>query len=197
MSAKLVVVLVFLCFVATFLISDRTVSEVTSGFLRFGQVPLQSDTIVDGRHFIWTETRGGISYTVDTMKSLRTDCADSPMALIMGMDAFLSLPGWREWRRLIDYAHIVVAHRPGWHAPRDGVLGELLAERASASSSVLHTEPAGHVYVAEVTQLEISSTALRTSISEGVDPKYLVPPAVRSIILELECYAGTAAIEQQ
>ncbi len=162
--------------------------------LRIVRAAIESepDFVADDREI----ARGGVSYTVDTLKSLRADFADTPLALIMGMDAFLSLPGWRDWRSLVEFAHVVVAHRPGWSAPADGVLGELLAERATDSSDALHAEPAGRVYVAEVTQLEISSTALRTSISEGIDPKYLVPPAVRSIVLELECYAGSAAREQ-
>jgi nicotinate-nucleotide adenylyltransferase len=162
--------------------------------LRIVQAATESEPgfIVDAREI----ERGGVSYTADTLQSLCADFADVPIAMIMGMDAFLSLPDWREWRSFTDYAHIVVARRPGWMAPRDGVLGKLLRERGAESVQALHDDLAGHVYVAEVTQLEISSTALRKSISEGVDPKFLVPPAVRSIILELECYAGTAKREQ-
>jgi nicotinate-nucleotide adenylyltransferase len=40
-----------------------------------------------------------------------------------------------------------------------------------------------------VTQLEISSTDLRNIITSGRDPRFLVPDAVRDIILETECYA--------
>ena len=152
----------------------------------------EPDFFVDSREI----DRGGVSYSSDTLRSLRDELGETPIALIMGMDAFLDLPRWRNWRSLIDDAHIVVAHRPGWEAPHDGLLGELIDDRETDSLNTLHTEPSGRVFVAEVTQLEISSTALRTSISEGVDPKYLVPPAVRSIILELECYAGTAARER-
>jgi len=141
--------------------------------------------------------RGGISYTADTLQDLRAEFTRTPMALLMGMDAFVGMPSWRDWRSFLDYAHIIVAHRPGWVAPRDGVLGELIAARGVESPRRLHEELRGNVFVAEVTQLEISSTALRRSISEGVDPKFLVPPAVRSIVLEMECYARTASREQQ
>ncbi|MCH2127868.1 MAG: Nramp family divalent metal transporter [Pirellulaceae bacterium] len=55
MTTKLVVVLVFLCFVATFLISNRTMREVFSGFVGFGQLPLRASTIIDGRHFTLAE----------------------------------------------------------------------------------------------------------------------------------------------
>ena len=64
MTGKLIIVLIFLCFVGAFLISERTMSEVLTGFLRFGQIPLRASTIVDGRHFTLTEREGEVSYTV-------------------------------------------------------------------------------------------------------------------------------------
>ena len=151
-------------------------------------IATEPDFVADDREIV----RGGVSYTVDTLQSLRTEFEGVPLALVMGMDAFVSLPSWRDWRRFLEYVHIIVAHRPGWEAPRDGVLGELVSRHAVHSPRALHEAQAGHLFIAEVTQLEISSTALRASISDGVDPKFLVPPAVRSIVLELECYARTA-----
>ena len=64
MTAKLVIVLVFLCFVATFFVSARSMREVFSGFVRFGQIPLRASTIIDGRHFTLTEQDGNAIYTV-------------------------------------------------------------------------------------------------------------------------------------
>jgi len=40
-----------------------------------------------------------------------------------------------------------------------------------------------------VTQLEISSTDLRQLIYSGRDLRYLVPEAVRELILSTQCYA--------
>ncbi len=89
-------------------------------------------------------------------------------------------------------AHVVVAHRPGWQAPASGTLGELLGARRTSSAAELATGIAGRVHVEAVTQLEISSTDLRASIRRGVDPRFLMPEAVRKIIIETECYAKTA-----
>jgi len=133
--------------------------------------------------------RPGVSYTVDTLASLRRDFPDTPLGLILGMDAFIGLPLWHEWERLTALAHIIVAHRPGWEAPGGGALGELLARARTRQAGDLHRELAGRIHVAPVTQLEISSTHLRNSISAGMDPRYLVPSSVRSIIIEMECYA--------
>jgi nicotinate-nucleotide adenylyltransferase len=136
--------------------------------------------------------RNGVSYTVDTLASLRADYPRVPLCLLLGMDAFLHLPQWHRWRDLLTLAHVVVAHRPGWQAPRSGALGALLRERRTRAAKELAATRAGRVHVEAVTQLEISSTDLRAAIRRGLDPKFLMPEAVRKIITETECYAETA-----
>jgi nicotinate-nucleotide adenylyltransferase len=134
--------------------------------------------------------RPGLSYTFETLTSFRGDLgADRPLCLLLGMDAFLGLPQWHRWGDLLELAHVVVAHRPGWAVPRVGVLGDWLARRRAPGAAELATRPAGFVHVQPVTQLEISSTDLRDTLRAGRDPKYLVPDGVRQIILETECYA--------
>ena len=134
--------------------------------------------------------REGPSYSVDTLTGLRTEQQDRPLCLLLGMDAFLSLPNWRRWEELIGLAHIVVAHRPGWQAPVEGDLGDLVREHATEAPQDLVAAPSGRVFITPVTQLEISATGLRKLIKAGLDPKYLVPESVRAIITETECYAG-------
>ena len=132
--------------------------------------------------------REGLSYSVDTMRTLRADFPDHSLCLIVGMDAFLGLPKWHQWRELLDLAHLVVAHRPGWRAPSMGPLGELLVDRGTGRIGDLHESHAGCIYIHAVTQLEISSTEVRKLIAAGRDPRYLMPDAVRAIIDETGCY---------
>ena len=77
MTAKLIVVVIFLCFVSMFLISTRTMREVLGGFFRFGQIPLRASTIFDGRHFTLTEQDGDTAYvlrgTVEEMETIVTE----------------------------------------------------------------------------------------------------------------------------
>jgi nicotinate-nucleotide adenylyltransferase len=135
--------------------------------------------------------REGLSYSVDTMRTLRADFPDRSLCLIVGMDAFLGLPKWHQWRELLELAHLVVAHRPGWRAPSMGPLGELLVDRGTGRIGDLHESRAGCIYIHAVTQLEISSTELRKMIAAGKDPRYLMPDAVRAIIEETACYERT------
>jgi nicotinate-nucleotide adenylyltransferase len=133
--------------------------------------------------------RSGPSYSVDTLGELRAEYPQRPLCLVIGMDAFLGLPGWHRWRELLDLGHLVVAHRPGWEAPTTGTLGELLAACGTATVSDLHGRTSGRIYIHAVTQLEISSTEVRALIAAGRDPRFLMPDGVREIILDTGCYA--------
>jgi nicotinate-nucleotide adenylyltransferase len=146
----------------------------------------QPSFVVDDREV----RRSGVSYSVDTLTELRREYPGRSLCLLLGMDAFLGLPNWHRWRELLTLAHIVVAHRPGWRAPTTGPLGEVMVDHGTGMIRVLHERPCGCVYVHAVTQLEISSTELRSLIIAGRDPRYLVPDEVRQIILETRCYAA-------
>ena len=144
--------------------------------------------VVDEREL----SRDGPSYSVDTLGALRQEYPERSIALIIGMDAFLGLPQWHEWQNLLELAHIVVAHRPGWRAPDIGTLGDLLAERGTHRISDLHQAKHGHIYILDVTQLEISSTEIRELVVARRDPRFLMPDAVRDIILTSGCYDNSA-----
>ena len=144
----------------------------------------QPGLVVDDREV----RREGPSYTVLTLRELREEAPGRPICLLLGMDAFLGLPQWHEWRSVFDLAHVVVAHRPGWTAPDAGTLGELIAARGTLRVEDLHESVAGRIHVRPVTQLEISSTDLRDLIVAGQDPRYLLPDAVRALIRDTGCY---------
>ncbi len=145
--------------------------------------------------------RDGPSYSVDTLLSLRSEYPHRSLCLIIGMDAFLGLPSWRHWRELMQLAHVLVAHRPGWKTPSTGPLAELMVDSGTGSIHDLHEYRAGRIYIHAVTQLEISSTALRDIVASGRDPRYLMPESVRELIIKSGCYraggppAGTMASE--
>ena len=107
------------------------------------------------------------------------------------MDAFLSLPKWYHWREIFDLAHLVVAHTARLARSGHGPLGELLVDRGTGRINDLHESRAGCIYIHAVTQLEISSTEVRQLIAIGRDPRFLMPDAVRKLIIESKCYSKT------
>lgn len=132
--------------------------------------------------------RPGPSYMVDTLESLRRDLPEAVMCLLLGMDALLGFARWHRWQRILELAHLVVAHRPGWGLPEDGDSAGWVGSRLSRDVADLRRRPAGSVVLQPVTQLEISATAVRETIASGGSPKFLVPDAVCNVIVEQELY---------
>lgn len=133
--------------------------------------------------------REGPSYTIDTLAAMREEHRDASLGLIVGMDAFLGLTAWRRWDEILDLAHIVVAHRPGWKAPDIGALGDMITARGTHRVDDLHKHRHGYIHIHAVTQLEIASTEIRELVAAGRDPRFLMPDAVRDVIVDSGCYA--------
>ena len=132
--------------------------------------------------------REGPSYTVDTLSSLRADLGDTPLCLIMGSDAFGSLGSWHRWEAIVENAHIIVAHRPGWHLDTDAGIGRRLRDRITNEPGALRAAPAGRVLPWQVTQLAISSTRIREMLAQGLSPRYLLPQGVLKLIESQKLY---------
>ncbi|MBB5018388.1 nicotinate-nucleotide adenylyltransferase [Chitinivorax tropicus] len=153
--------------------------------------------VQDHPHIVLDErevVREGFCYTVDTLTALRADYGpDQPLVLLVGADAFLGLMGWHRWSALFELAHIVVAHRPGvlTHTWQDAMPIELLREyehRHCDDAAALALAPAGRVLPLAVTQLDISSTAIRQMVAKTRSPRYLLPDAVLRYIEEHSLY---------
>ena len=136
--------------------------------------------------------RVGPSYTVDTLRDWRHQYGSArPLGFLLGADAFLGLPGWREWTALFDLAHLVVARRSGSAlepssdgAAVTGLLGPLHAATAGrwvTRPDALHASPAGRVFLLDLPLQPESATAVRRALAEGRAPQDL-PAAVAARI---------------
>lgn len=141
--------------------------------------------------------REGPSYMIDTLQSLRLEFSKAHFALILGMDAFSAFKTWHRWDEILEQAHLVVVQRPGSPLPADGDSADILAQRRADAVGALLQQQAGCVMPLAMTQLEISSSAIRQLVADGRDPRYLVTRRVRSIIFDSQCYgpAGKAVQE--
>ena len=144
----------------------------------------QPGFVVDEREL----RREGPSYMVDTLASLREEVGQTPLCLILGYDAFLGLPGWHQWNSLIELAHLVITHRPGWnHDELDDAL-QSLVKQCETGVERLSEQAAGGLLFVPVTQLDISATIIREQIRAGQDIRYLLPDTVYRIIREQKLY---------
>ena len=139
--------------------------------------------------------RDGRSYSIDTLRELRATLgADAPIALLIGADSFIGLPGWHEWKALFDVTHFVVAPRPG--SPLDGQLPKELASMAggrwAGSPEVLESTPAGRLFLLDTPLQPESASEVRRRIANGQAWLDLVPAAVAGFILGQGLYPRPA-----
>jgi nicotinate-nucleotide adenylyltransferase len=140
--------------------------------------------IVDAREL----EREGVSYTIDTLMTLRADFANHPICLLLGADAFKGLCDWHRWEELLDYCHLVVVNRPGSNSDFEPRLQQLLERAQIADPDILRRLPCGRILFLSIPLLPISSTDVRARIADGRSISYLVPPSVHQTILQNEYY---------
>jgi nicotinate-nucleotide adenylyltransferase len=115
--------------------------------------------------------RGGVSYTNDTVRHLREAVGGAvELWLLMGLDAYLDLPTWKELDELIAECFFGVAGRPGY--TREPVSG----------LSMKRTR------FVDITPVKISSSDIRRRLAKGGSVRYLVPDAVERYITESQPY---------
>jgi nicotinate-nucleotide adenylyltransferase len=140
------------------------------------------DVIIDAREL----ARDGVSYTVDSISELTAEKAtDEALVLIMGSDAFLKFHLWKDWQRILQQAHLVVMHRPGWVIKQNELaveLTEIMTQRECKSVELLQQSDAGLIRFEQVTPYDISATAIRHALAAGETIKTLVPAAVNDYI---------------
>lgn len=137
--------------------------------------------------------RGGVSYTVPTLESIRAEIGAEPLCLLVGSDAFVGLSTWHRWERLFELAHIVVMERPGSPLAHARVLPWAL-ERLSRDVREVMDYPAGRVLFVLVAPVDVSATRIRAAIARGeTPPRAELPNAVWAYINEHRLYRSSAA----
>jgi nicotinate-nucleotide adenylyltransferase len=134
---------------------------------------------------------GRLHYSVDTVRAARRRLhAGDELFFLIGVDAFLDLPHWKDYRRLLDSVNFIVVSRPGFS----------LAEIARTIPADLVRKPAGRtppgllrmrrtsLYVVEGVDVAIASRGVRDAIRAGRRVTGLVPPPVEQYILKEGLY---------
>ena len=129
------------------------------------------------------------SYMIDTLLEMRAEFPDTPLCLLVGIDAFLGFPSWHRWKDIMQEAHIIVAHRPQYQLPQTGVIADLLRERLLQDPVYIHQHKAGKIMLQPITQLEISASDIRKQIAMGRNPRYLLPDSVYEYIQQHGTYS--------
>jgi nicotinate-nucleotide adenylyltransferase len=141
--------------------------------------------------------RPGKSYSIDTIRQLQQEYGPHiQLFFLIGLDAFLDFPSWRDPRTLLELCSFVVLSRPG------------LSFRSLSTVSLLPPIPypsladldAGRVFRIEAQiggqrliclkqpPCPISASDIRARIRQGLPVANLLPPLVESYILQHHLY---------
>ena len=131
-----------------------------------------------------------VSYTIETVRSIRADVGDAPLLLFMGADNFNRLDTWHQWDCILDYVHIVVANRLGV-VIRSATIQELTRKHYVDDLVKLKQRPAGNIAELSLPILDISSTQIRQIIAQGKSPQWLLPDRVLEFIEHHQLYLAT------
>lgn len=118
--------------------------------------------------------REGVSYTVDTLRTLQDEQPDTSFQLIIGSDSLRDFGKWHCADEIIERVPVIVYKRPG------------------AISSVVDPKFANQVHFADAPLLEIAGTEIRARHRKGRSIRYFVPEPVRAYIEEHGLYSEVA-----
>ncbi len=139
--------------------------------------------------------RGGLSYTVDTLRSIHASHPNAQLTFIVGADTASTLGSWREPAQLLELAQLAVATRDG--TGRQRVLDALAAvESTGAGGSSQQHSTVGGVSFLEMPAIEVSSSQVRERVARGEAIDQLVGPAVADYIAAHQLYRVGVAVSR-
>ena len=166
---------------------DLTPFEVRLEMTRLavGDHPVMEVSDIEGR-------RPGKSYSIETLRLLREEFGPTwELYFILGLDAMLELPTWKDYAQLFQLCHFVVLDRPGYDRRH---LGEILKREALPQFEALpggagFQHPSGYkVLWQQTTLMDISATGIRGLVRQGRSIRYLLPEPVRGYIIKHNLY---------
>ena len=116
--------------------------------------------------------RGGLSYAIETIRELKSrhDLKKDRVYFLMGSDSLLEFHIWKDYEAILNECQVLVAVRPGFDP--DHVSPSIISQ----------------VRIADIPQIDISSSEIRDRIRRGLTIRYMVLDPVREYITEKGFY---------
>lgn len=122
------------------------------------------------------------SYTIDMLDYLHA-CSqrENDYYFMIGADAFLEIPSWKKYRKVLEMVHFIIFARPGYN---DTMLFSLLNNLGYISENTFWKKAGGKQEIRYVEEeiSEISSSIIRNNIMKRRDIEKLVPVSVKNYI---------------
>jgi nicotinate-nucleotide adenylyltransferase len=127
--------------------------------------------------------RGGVSYTIQTLRSIRDSATPFQPVFLIGSDALWEINTWKEFESILSDFDLAVVDRPG--STSHGI-PEVEARLVPLPSDPGEIQPppgaGGRIFSLPVPPVRISSTMVRKTIATGNSLDGLVPDSVAKYI---------------
>jgi len=140
----------------------------------------------------------GRRYTVDTLFHFRSRFGESAdLFFVMGADSWEEITTWREWRRLMTLANLIVVTRPGYEisaAPATVETAASIVDLRGATEFGGAGEPGTKkIFMSDAVMIDVSATDIRRAVSENGEERLttLVPSEVAEYIRKYRLYRNT------
>lgn len=133
--------------------------------------------------------RGGVSYSVDTLRALRESEKFGQIVFVLGMDSLNTLPRWHNWQSLLDLCHLMVLARDGQQVNPEVARQIDFDVRSVTSSDELMTTEYGKLMILSEFEMDISSSQIREAIVEKKELGHLLDDAVIEYIQSNKLYS--------
>jgi len=119
----------------------------------------------------------GVSYTIDTIKHLRSLYSNSTFYFITGADSLVNITSWRNADELLTLCKFVTTKRRG-------IPNSELDDAVNKINQTFRDT----VYLLSIPYIEVSSTEVRNRVKNGESIKYYVPDSVETYIRKNNFY---------
>jgi len=129
------------------------------------------------------------SYTIDTLKYYFKK-NNAINFFIMGSDNFLKINTWKNWEKLLNYAHIILVDRQisSLSFIYDSKIKKFLKQHEEDNFSNLTLKRNGYIYKHQIDYIDIASSEIRERIHQGKELSNVMPEKVKRYIAANNLY---------
>ena len=182
--------------------SGRLISRVNGRSWAIGEFAMVSLASTEHPHFVPSLAEAGedfsgtqLHYSVDTVRYFRRVCHGDRLFFIIGADAFLDIPMWKEYETLLGLCDFIIANRPGIRpeALRLVIPPDLMARPDAKKEAEYPSQVVAHlhkttIYLLENVSSDVSATDIRRNAQRGQSIHGLVSARVEEYILKQGLY---------
>jgi len=130
----------------------------------------------------------GVSYTYETIKKLKNTLKNEDICLIIGLDVFLDIETWYNYKKMMEEVNIIVVNRPDFNIKSTENMDSSILGKIVKNKEIFLGRKKGCIFFYETPNIGISSTSIRNIIGKGEIPSGMIPGSIMSYIKRNKLY---------